>query len=200
MNHPYPKSRRSPCRPAWRQAQRGSTLIEVLVAALILSIGIMALVGVQGSSAQMAKMAQQRGDAARLAQDLADRIRANGDASAVNDVYAKTPAYNGNPQAQNIPATCKGNTDCTTAQIATLDLAEMQEQARLLLPNGAFFVSGQGMTAPAGTPKVVDVWVIWQTASTRSDATGTLTGLNCPAAAVSGSIPNVQCLLTRVML
>lgn len=200
MNHPYPKPLPFPRRTAWRHAQRGSTLIEVLVAALILSIGIMALVGVQGSSAQMAKMAQQRGDAARLAQDFADRIRANGDQNAVRDVYGRTPAYNGNPQAQNIPATCKGNPTCTTAQIAALDLAEMQEQARLLLPNGAFFVIPEGMGAPPPTAKVVNVWVIWQTASTRSDATGTLTGLNCPAAAMSGSIPNVQCLLTRVML
>ena len=198
MMHPHPIA---PARyaPSIRQTQRGSTLIEVLVAALILSIGIMALVGVQGSSVQMTKIAQQRGDASRLAQDFADRVRANANGNALN-IYANPVAYNGNPQAQNIPATCKGNANCTTEDVARLDLAEMQEQARLRLPNGAFYVTQQSIGVAPNNYQTINVWVIWQTASTKSDESGTVTGLNCPPGAVNAGTPNTQCLLTRVML
>lgn len=185
-----------------RRAQAGSTLIEVLVAALILSLGIMALVSAQGSSVQMAKMAQQRGEASRLAQDYADRVRANIDRTALLNTYTQKGSYNGNVAKQDIPTACKGKTGCLPTAIAQLDVAEMQEQARLLLPNGAFYVTNQEFPGVAPNPSTftIDVWVIWQTASTKSDDTGTLTGIGCPAGAVSSGVKNVQCLLTRVML
>ncbi|RRS02299.1 type IV pilus modification protein PilV [Aquabacterium soli] len=199
--------RRSHSMKSVKSAQAGSTLIEVLVAALILSIGIMALVGVQGTSSQMAKMAQQRGDASRLAQDYADRVRANIDPNnrqqfiqQVLPIYATPVAYNGNVAAQNIPQGCIGTTTCAPQDVARLDLAEMREQARLLLPNGAFYVTQAAAGAGATAPIVLDVWIIWQTASTKSDDNGTLTGLACPAGAVSANTKNAQCLLTRVML
>lgn len=186
---------------AQRRAQTGSTLIEVLVAALILSIGIMALIGVQGSSVQMAKMAQQRGDAARLAQDFADRVRANMDRRGDNlGAYLSAVAYNGNVAAQAVPAGCKGVATCAPADIAQLDLAEMREQARLLLPNGAFFITRENIGAAPNITQALNIWVIWQTAATKSDDTGTLTGIGCPAGAVTAGTKSTQCLLTRVML
>lgn len=196
-----PQSLRRRHSPATARQQAGSTLIEVLVAALILSIGIMALVGVQGSSMQMAKMAQQRGEASRLAQDLADRMRANANLDTLKNVYFREkPTYSGNVAVQVIPATCKGKTSCPSEDIAKLDLAEMREQARLAL-NGVVYIAGEELAGGAAEPDIaIDIWVIWQTASTKSDDTGTLTGTGCPEGAVSAGTKNVQCLLTRVML
>lgn len=198
-----PPTMKRPLPPAPSRTQAGSTLIEVLVAALILSIGIMALVGVQGSSVQMAKMTQQRGDASRLAQNFADRVRANASNAPGLDalnIYATQVVYNGNVPAQNIPATCKGVTTCTPTALAALDLAELREQARLLLPNGAFYVVPEIDGVAPNRSVRLDIWVIWQTASTKSDDTGTLTGIGCPPGAVSAGTKNTQCLLTRVML
>lgn len=195
-----PQAMNTAPRPLSRR-QAGSTLIEVLVAALILSIGIMALVGVQGSSVQMAKMAQSRGDASRLAQDYADRIRANAAPVVIQGQnYEVTTAYNGNVAKQTIPTTCKGKVNCSPVDIALLDVAEMREQARLLLPNGAFYVRSATIGALPNQTTIFDIWVIWQTASTKSDETGTLTGTTCPAGAVASGTPNTQCLLTRFTL
>jgi Tfp pilus assembly protein PilV len=147
----------------------------------------------------MAKMAQSRGDASRLALDYADRIRANA-TPAVLATYATAATYNGNVTKQTIPTTCKGKVNCAPADIALLDVAEMQEQARLLLPNGAFYVTRETVGAAPNQTTVFNVWVIWQTASTKSDTTGTLTGTNCPADAVASGTANTQCLLTRFTL
>lgn len=194
-------------RSSQRQAtQAGSTLIEVLVAALILSIGIMALIGVQASSVQMNKLAQFRGDASRLAQDYADRVRANTitdptdpQRDVVLGIYASAPVYTGNVAAQNVPTACLGVANCGADAIATMDVAEMREQARLLLPNGAFYVEAP-IGIGVGTARVLNIWVMWQAASTRSDDTGTLTGTACPAGSVAASAKNTQCLLTRIVL
>jgi type IV pilus assembly protein PilV len=55
----------------------GFTLIEVLIAMLILSVGLLGLAGFQASSARNNTSAYNRSQATQLAYDLADRIRAN---------------------------------------------------------------------------------------------------------------------------
>ena len=58
-------------RPALRQA--GFTLIEVLVAALLLSIGLVGLAGLQGASLMNNQRSFMRSQVTALAYDLADR-------------------------------------------------------------------------------------------------------------------------------
>lgn len=60
--------------------QRGATLIEVLVAVLLLSFGIVGLAGLQMSGAKFNHSAYLRSQGTALAYDMADRIRANLDA------------------------------------------------------------------------------------------------------------------------
>ncbi|KTT30129.1 pilus assembly protein PilV [Pseudomonas oryzihabitans] len=59
------------------QAQRGATLIEVLVAMLILAIGLLGLAGLQTVSVQSNQGAYYRSQATILANDIVDRMRAN---------------------------------------------------------------------------------------------------------------------------
>lgn len=57
--------------------QRGATLIEVLVAMLILAIGLLGLAGLQTVSVQSNQGAYFRSQATILANDIVDRMRAN---------------------------------------------------------------------------------------------------------------------------
>ncbi|MCK0506285.1 type IV pilus modification protein PilV [Aromatoleum anaerobium] len=57
--------------------QRGATLIEVLVAVVVLSIGLLGLAGLQMTSLQSNHSAYMRSQASLLAYDLSDRMRAN---------------------------------------------------------------------------------------------------------------------------
>ena len=61
----------------FRLRQRGATLLEALVAVLIFSIGILALVGIQATSIKNATDAKYRADASYLADQLIGQIWAD---------------------------------------------------------------------------------------------------------------------------
>lgn len=63
-----------------RSVQGGATLIEVLVAVLLLSFGIVGLAGLQFAGTKFNHSAYLRSQGTSLAYDLADRARANIDA------------------------------------------------------------------------------------------------------------------------
>ena len=57
--------------------QRGFTLLEVMIALLIFSIGLLGLAGLQAGGLRSNNQAQLRTIAVIQAYDMADRIRAN---------------------------------------------------------------------------------------------------------------------------
>jgi len=59
------------------QRQQGFTLLEVLIALLILSIGLLGLAALQTTSLRSNQMASMRTTATQLAYDISDRMRAN---------------------------------------------------------------------------------------------------------------------------
>jgi type IV pilus assembly protein PilV len=61
--------------------QRGTTLIETLVALLVLSIGLLGVAGLQLTSLQNNRGAHLRSQAQVMSYDIADRMRANRDAA-----------------------------------------------------------------------------------------------------------------------
>jgi len=63
--------------PAARTRQCGMTLIEILVAILVLSIGLLGLAGLQLKGMQVNQGSIYRWQAAMLAEDIADRMRAD---------------------------------------------------------------------------------------------------------------------------
>ena len=56
---------------------RGFSLVEVLVAMFVVAMGILALAGLLQASTRYSKMSELRSTATLLANDIADRIRAN---------------------------------------------------------------------------------------------------------------------------
>lgn len=90
----------------------GFTLIEVLIAMLLLGVGLLGLAGLQANSLRNAQSAYNRSLATELAYDLADRMRAN--------ILGKATYVSG-PAAQI--ASCN-TTGCSSAQMAQNDLYE----------------------------------------------------------------------------
>jgi type IV pilus assembly protein PilV len=69
-----------PCFPSIRR-QRGLSLLEVLVAIVILSLGLLGMAGLQAASLRTSQGSFYRAQAAQFADDMAERMRANlGDA------------------------------------------------------------------------------------------------------------------------
>lgn len=69
-----------------KRRQRGVTLIEVLVAVLVLSIGLIGLAALQVAALQANQISYQRSQATNLAYDVIERMRANRQA-ALNGNY-----------------------------------------------------------------------------------------------------------------
>jgi type IV pilus assembly protein PilV len=73
----------------YMRAQRGITLVEVLVALVIMSIGMLGISSLYLETLRANRTAQLRGQAIDLVNDIADRIRANRRGRAA---YVKTVA------------------------------------------------------------------------------------------------------------
>ncbi|MEX2496947.1 MAG: type IV pilus modification protein PilV [Woeseia sp.] len=86
---------------------RGLTLVEILIALLILSIGLLGLAGLQTMSLKFNTSSYYRTQATALAYDLADRMRANRQA-ALNGEYNTAfqdpaPACGANGDGGSVP-------------------------------------------------------------------------------------------------
>lgn len=68
-----------------RGTQRGFSLIEVLIAVVVLSIGLLGIAALQGVSLRAGNEAQARTEASLAAYDLLDRIRANRNATELDN-------------------------------------------------------------------------------------------------------------------
>lgn len=148
------------CRAAVRRSQGGFTLIEVLVSALILSIGLIGVAGVQALSLKNNQSAYMRSQASALAYDLADRMRTNVEG-------ANAGFYDPGQAASN--ASCGVPAGCTPQQAARNDLAEWIGAVALHLPMGTGFVcidstpyDGTSVANPqcdgVGTQHSVKIW------------------------------------------
>jgi type IV pilus assembly protein PilV len=111
--------------PAHPRAQRGVTMIESLVALVILSVGMLGIAGLYVSGVKAGRSALLRTQAVNLASDMADRIRANRRAVDAYDMAT----YAGEPEDQGCI-----NDACTPAELAEDDLFRWQAAVEATLP------------------------------------------------------------------
>lgn len=112
------------------QRQHGATLIEVLIAVVVLSIGLLGLAGLQATSVKSNHSAYQRSQATLLAYDLADRMRAN-------RTEALTNAYE-----VDFPTSSSSNS--VSGSQAAKDIAEWLNSLARTLPEGTGKVEKNG--------------------------------------------------------
>jgi type IV pilus assembly protein PilV len=122
----------------------GFTLLEVLVAVLVLSFGLLGIAGLLLASVQNNSVSTQRTTATFLAQDMADRIRSNINATKVKDVNGLTKtAYYLSADVAATSGICFGtaSTECGDAQaVAARDLFIWRQQIAASLPAGTGIV------------------------------------------------------------
>ncbi len=107
---------------------QGFTLVEVLIALIIMSVGMLGIAGLYVHSMQAGRTSLFRHHAVTLAGDIADRIRANPRAGG---------AYTGAGANSNC---VDGGIDCTPAEMAANDAFLWGLQAADTLPFGTVVI------------------------------------------------------------
>lgn len=162
--------------PGCGRSQSGFTLLEILVAIVVLSIGLLGLAGLQAVSLNNNQTAYYRSIASQQAYDMADRMRANlagiegGHYDDLTD--ANTPGSD--------PACVPGDA-CTEAEMAQADHFQWQANTGRLLPDGKGFVCAQTLPCPTLPAPNEDpcpgnafrIQVSWNEKSTDGSATQT---------------------------
>jgi type IV pilus assembly protein PilV len=139
--------------------QKGFTLLEVLIALLIVSFGMLGVAGLQLVTLKSNASSQYRSLAVHYAQEIGERMRSND--AALQPGILRTPftAYNSpatsksHPSIMSFTATCK-TIGCTPQQQALNDLAEWQQGIVATFPNGIGIVCIDSGTinGPNGLP------------------------------------------------
>ena len=176
----------------------GFSLIEVLVAMFVVAMGILALAGLLQASTRYSKMSELRSTATLLANDVADRIRANpvgGELGAGG--YDLTDKAFPSPVAP-AHAPCTSDAPCGPSDLARVDMAEWTARVHATLPKGSGWIQFHAGTAPA--PDYVDVWVGWADPLTPGPNVSTdRSGTECPSAWTKAE-PSVRCVYLQVAL
>jgi type IV pilus assembly protein PilV len=184
--------------------QAGSSLIEILISILIVSLGMMAVAGMQAYSVASQKNSLYRSIASTLANELAEVIRLNPaglnalnynialmstDAVAVPDLTACPGVANAAVAPAEYPF-CN-----SAANLAAFDITSFQRRVRNSLPIGGVEVVANVAVAPARS--TADIWITWQEPGVIVAAEGNSD--NCSANA--SALPTLpRCFYMRVQL
>jgi type IV pilus assembly protein PilV len=184
-------------KPMLRQRQTGSSLIEVLVAILILSFGMLALGGMMSYAVQMPKLAGYRASATTIGAGLVDRMRANTAGFAAGAYQASAATYYGVINASLPERSGCAYPNCSTSNIANQDKFDTVSALRNALPptgTAGIALSCVGnCTALEGT-----LYVIWDEPSFISALNNTSSDENCGVTSSNGIPP--RCVVIRFKL
>lgn len=180
-----------PCRVLPRRRASGFTLVEVLVSIVVLSFGMLGIVGVQAFALQSNREARLQSQAVNLARELAEMMRGN------NQVGIKTAAADNpyliaatSPLAAAAPSYCLGVANAANGCTAVKDVAsaEMTDwlsrvdselpgaRVTICFDSAPYDANGlpQWACTPgaAGTDEVVVIKMGWTRQSTDRSKTG----------------------------
>lgn len=117
--------------------QRGTGLMEVMVSALVLAIGLLGVMALQAKSLQFSQQSYLFNQATLYAHDISERIRVNSDtADSYLIDFGESSSASGSDQ-------CLTGV-CTPAQLAQWDLKIWLDNVEAGLPNGEASISRIG--------------------------------------------------------
>lgn len=142
--------------------RKGFTLIEVLIAFIILSFGLLGAVALQAKAKQASFDSMQRAAAVALGNDIIQRIRAN-DSPQLATHYKQTLTSE-TPIASS--TTCFSGS-CTAAQIALLDIEQWKRAIRARentgsLDDATVCINPAGVAGTGGKAFNLEVVISWQ--------------------------------------
>jgi type IV pilus assembly protein PilV len=148
--------RRSQQRLNKRAIQKGATMIELLVAFVIFSFGMLGVAGLQTKTISFSQASLQRSQASALTDDILDRLRAD-------RLGALAQRWNSDRNEDSGAAT---RTGANIGVVAT-DLADWKRQVENLLPAGQASIAVSADPASLG---VVTIEIFWDDSGGRDDA------------------------------
>lgn len=186
-----------------RRREAGSSMIEVLVAVMLVSIGLLGIAGLSGATFSYNKTSQVRLTAMALVNDYADRARINiygydrgGYSIALATNYAGTAVTV--PSANlNLDPAIAANAITIADNLAAADVDQFLRNVRNRLPQGDAVV----ISRPGGTARDMDVWLLWK--EPKTDAGDTLFSAaqgNCPTSLTSAEQAEYSCMFFKVGL
>ena len=136
--------------------QRGISLIESLVAMVVVALGILGILGVQMRTLTDTSTTVRRAQAIRLIEDLGERMKTNPNAS--GNLAAYVSAFSVEPTVGNCTA------GCDSAQLAAYDLAVWKRAIKASLPLGqaSVFVPPAESSLAAGQGRQLGVVIAWR--------------------------------------
>lgn len=141
--------------PSFLKRNAGFTLLEVMVALVIFSIGLLGLASLQGQSVQFSHSAYLKSQATFYAYDVLDKMRAN-------RIVALAGNYNATISTTGTDTGCYDDTgNCSTSDMALHDIFDWK-QLIATLPDGEGSITS---TVSATTTKFL-VTVSWTDRST----------------------------------
>jgi type IV pilus assembly protein PilV len=163
---------------------RGFSLLELLVALVVFSIGLLAVAGLQTVSKQANYEGLQRTTASQIASGLLEDMRMNGDGI---DIYRTAVAIGGGSRGGEPVPNCHIGAECNAAQKAAHDLWFWEQaldgnlETRGGAGTGGLMLPTLCIDGPAvGGPGIYRVTIAWRgTASIRNavnNACGAATG------------------------
>lgn len=122
--------------------QRGMSLVEVMVALLVLGVGVMGYAALQLRSVKMSEDTYSRSQAMAIAQDAIERVRGNVDG--LPNYY--TTNWNADLPAADSRTSCTYTnsipaTPCSAEDMVANDVFELRTTARTMLPAGTIAVT-----------------------------------------------------------
>jgi len=144
----------------------GFSLLELLIALVVFSIGMLAIAGLQTVSKQANYEALQRTTAAQVANGLLEDMRTNGNGI---DVYAAAGELGGSSIGAEPAPSCRDADECNAAQKAAHDLWFWEQMLDGDLETNAGVAAG-GLVLPAicitgpagGGAGVYQVTIVWR--------------------------------------
>jgi type IV pilus assembly protein PilV len=169
----------------------GFTLIEVLIAFIILAVGLLAIVSLQGTSKQYTHQAMQRSLAVSHAESIIERIRANPTALLT---YTGAATIGGGSIVNEPNPSCT-DVFCTNVQLATHDMWVFEQKldgSASSITEAGVTTNTSGLIAPLAcmdfTPRApltrtgfLTIRIQWTGLQELSDAV-TVAGTNCGGA------------------
>lgn len=177
--------------------QKGASLVEVLIAILILSFGMLSLGVMLSISLNLPKLSAYRSTAVNLASAHIERIRANPDGFRGN-FYTSPLSFDGT--SASLPANECTYPFCTVTTLARMDTAAANKAIRAALPAGGMLLQCDPGPCSAVSNSTGDLWVVWQEPASNASINPASSDV-CPAE-ITGVFTNSmpRCLYVRFKL
>ena len=199
-----------------KRAQAGASMIEVLVAIVILSFALLGIAGLLSATTRFQMGVEARSALPLLTSDVSSRLRTNlrtppGMNATLDSAYQYATSWNDQQGAiADITPKCgteSGASACTNSQLAAYDVWQIRNAVRQALPQGAVQIRGNpllGMevsyiwfdknNTQVGTGGATELIQVAACPTTVTDANSLLRQNCCPAAADVASTPGVRCM------